>query len=633
MPDEYKLSYTASEIDARLGRIDNLAAKSDIPTKTSQLTNNSGYITGSDVSAHNASTSAHSDIRALITQLSSEKVGYDSVVQAIGDSTTAIMSQKAVKDAIDGARLFATPQMYGAKGDGVTDDTAAINAAINALPDGSVLYFPDGTYLVSETDSSTNNNRIAIRIDGRNNLTLLLSNEATIKHAPSTSAYYRTIRIDNSNNITIRGGHLVGESDTHTPTYDDAGESIINTHGYGIRMIDSSNITVDGVDISKYYGDPIVICSEDNPYKGCQNVKITNCTIHDSIRNGITVTSCKDLLIKDCDIYNITGANPMAGIDIEGEYTGAENKDIVIDGCNIHDNGRMSVAVVLTAENVQIRNCNLTNPIHNSATSKDLVISDCVIEGASIRSNCTIRNSIIYQIDLGTGCDCLISGCKMYGLNDSPHIVCVVGESSVSARFSNCEFFDPEVQNRLFYTIRTNQKADKLLYNDCIFHLRNQTAVSPFGHNNGRLVYNNCQFISELDYYPKQFIHFQGDDIVLSNCLFDISTMTSYNRENSSLVKVSGTNTMVENCVINANSAVSTYAFHSGNATGDVYYINNILPAWNSIGYMPTTANKLVIQGNVLSGTTGSEYLTMDNIDDVVAAVIEALPAAEEVGF
>lgn len=46
MATEYKLSYTASEIDKKLGQIDNLAAKDEIPTKTSQLTNDSGFITG-----------------------------------------------------------------------------------------------------------------------------------------------------------------------------------------------------------------------------------------------------------------------------------------------------------------------------------------------------------------------------------------------------------------------------------------------------------------------------------------------------------------------------------------------------------------------------------------------------------
>lgn len=52
MATEYKLSYTASEINSKLGKIDGLATdmatkanKSAIPTKTSQLTNDSGYIT------------------------------------------------------------------------------------------------------------------------------------------------------------------------------------------------------------------------------------------------------------------------------------------------------------------------------------------------------------------------------------------------------------------------------------------------------------------------------------------------------------------------------------------------------------------------------------------------------------
>lgn len=46
MATEYKLPYTASEINNKLGQIDSLAQKSEIPTKTSDLTNDSGFITG-----------------------------------------------------------------------------------------------------------------------------------------------------------------------------------------------------------------------------------------------------------------------------------------------------------------------------------------------------------------------------------------------------------------------------------------------------------------------------------------------------------------------------------------------------------------------------------------------------------
>lgn len=41
---------------------------------------------------------------------------------------------------------------YGAAGDGTTDDTAEINAAVDALAPGRTLYFPTGDYLVSVSD-------------------------------------------------------------------------------------------------------------------------------------------------------------------------------------------------------------------------------------------------------------------------------------------------------------------------------------------------------------------------------------------------------------------------------------------------------------------------------------------------
>lgn len=45
MATEYKLSYTGAEIDEKLGKIDNLATKDELPSKTSELTNDSEFAT------------------------------------------------------------------------------------------------------------------------------------------------------------------------------------------------------------------------------------------------------------------------------------------------------------------------------------------------------------------------------------------------------------------------------------------------------------------------------------------------------------------------------------------------------------------------------------------------------------
>ena len=49
MATEYKLSFTANQIDQKLGKIDSLAEKTELPTKVSQLENDSGFITVDDI--------------------------------------------------------------------------------------------------------------------------------------------------------------------------------------------------------------------------------------------------------------------------------------------------------------------------------------------------------------------------------------------------------------------------------------------------------------------------------------------------------------------------------------------------------------------------------------------------------
>ena len=117
MATEYKLSYTASDINSKLGQIDNLAKKSEVPTKVSELTNDSGYLTEhqsleglatesyvdnaisadviGQINVHNSSTLAHNDIRILIEQITTNKVSVSDII----DNLTTNVSNKPLSAA------------------------------------------------------------------------------------------------------------------------------------------------------------------------------------------------------------------------------------------------------------------------------------------------------------------------------------------------------------------------------------------------------------------------------------------------------------------------------------------------------------------------------------------------------
>jgi len=64
---------------------------------------------------------------------------------------------KAIKD-------YVTPQMFGAKGDGATNDLASFNSVVASMSDGDVLYIPNGEYLLNDTWTISKN--ITVYCDG-----------------------------------------------------------------------------------------------------------------------------------------------------------------------------------------------------------------------------------------------------------------------------------------------------------------------------------------------------------------------------------------------------------------------------------------------------------------------------------
>jgi Pectate lyase superfamily protein len=91
----------------------------------------------------------------------------------------------------------------GAKGDGKTDDTAAIQAAIDKVAGSNgIVFLPDGIYMVAVGGKQG--------LNLKSDMTLKLSRGATIRAMPTKDGKYVLLRAGASN-VWIIGGTLEGE--------------------------------------------------------------------------------------------------------------------------------------------------------------------------------------------------------------------------------------------------------------------------------------------------------------------------------------------------------------------------------------------------------------------------------------
>jgi hypothetical protein len=137
--------------------------------------------------------------------------------------------------------------------------TKGINTALKwAKTKGyTTFYVPAGTYLISKGKSDSDPNS---RINLVSNMTFLLDQRVVIQKETNGFEIYSTLYLDSqTENVTIRGGTLLGDRETHD--YSRKEKNIDGTHewGDGIYSEGARNITIDQVKIEKFTGDGIEI--------------------------------------------------------------------------------------------------------------------------------------------------------------------------------------------------------------------------------------------------------------------------------------------------------------------------------------------------------------------------------------
>lgn len=500
------------------------------------------------------------------------------------------------KSDLNELKTFVTPQMFGAKGDGVTDDTEAIQNALNA---SDLVYIPDGTYMINGTY-----NGYAYSYNGgikpNSGQKIIMSPNAKLKAIANSNGFYNIVNLFQKKDVYITGGKIEGDKEYHASA-DNGGE-----HGHCIAMRCCDNITIDNVECFNGWGDSIDVGK--GGIDNCKNIRIYNCKLHDSRRQGISVTGVIGLVVRDCDIYNIGGTAPQYGIDIEPDDSMGVAENIVIDSCRIVDNVGGSI-VVAPVDN-SIKNIRITNCITNGIMSVKNTDGSIVLEGNTIE-----------HLHLGAN-NATVSNCDIEALLPA----------GGSGTFNNCRFKSETASGLIVEDLSSypNKISEYLNFNGCTFNIVKDSQylfngkVPTSGYVDKQLAEKLLKFAEcRIDLigassrifnrFPEKVV-FDGCDIISSVNQNEMFTMKNVNKG----VKLVINNTTVTSPKINYligvdnhsdfeiavyNSKFSTFRYllycnSGGNAGGNVRLFNNIMSNTNIYN---TNVFNLVVANNPIT--------------------------------
>lgn len=257
-------------------------------------------------------------------------------------------------------------KQFGAKGDGIDDDTTRIQAALDS---SSTVLVPKGTYMI---DAITH-----IKPNSYNKL--ILDNDANIKAITNSEDSYAIIWCEDVTNVEICGGTLEGERLTHTGA---TGE-----WGHCVRLIGNCDeIYIHDINLINAWGDGITCKITGSVYTS--RVHVDNVR-----RNGYSIGAAGRFVSNDDFIENTNGTAPQGGVDIEPDTASNLIKNIVF-------NNLITKNCASTGFGVQL--------IHNNATPAEITLNNYISDGDARNMWFEITNSHKANIRIN---DCVLKNC------------------------------------------------------------------------------------------------------------------------------------------------------------------------------------------------------------------------------
>ena len=198
------------------------------------------------------------------------------------------------------AEIVLTPSMnvkqFGAKGDGIVDDTASIQSAMD---NSSTVLIPGGTYMVNALANEYPNGALIVNSGNR----IILDIDAKLKMMTNSLRTYRIFMINNVSNVEISGGTLEGDRVTHTGSDGEWGHCIAISGS-------ADNIYIHDIYLKDAWGDGISVGTTGSAQTA--RVHVDNVR-----RNGFSIVGANKFVSTDDIIENTNGTPPQCGVDIE----------------------------------------------------------------------------------------------------------------------------------------------------------------------------------------------------------------------------------------------------------------------------------------------------------------------------
>lgn len=219
--------------------------------------------------------------------------------------------------------------LYGATGDGVTDDRPGIQSALDACgaAGGGTVFIPNGTYIVTRTSVGEEG---CLYIPS--NVTLMgeSRNGAIIKLAAGQLGFTRPIRLNAVDDVRITNLTINGNKSAQS----------VEEHRANIFAQNCNRLHIDHVTSFNAAGDAFDI------HQDCFDVVIEYCYGYGTDRSGVALNGGrqKRITIRNCQLTD----NLAQQIDTEMD-TGEHIEDVIVENCHLVS--QLDYAITISGQN------------------------------------------------------------------------------------------------------------------------------------------------------------------------------------------------------------------------------------------------------------------------------------------